>query len=281
MAAKLETWTRVRVDSQLGQTWLRSRSENEVSTSKLPSQASQRYSYIGIEVNSRVTGAGRPPDFAAVAAADPRYSRYARLLTSWPGLVSGPAEPLIEDSLVLLPNLPPQAAGGGRGLRLVDVGSGGGMPGLPLALALPALRVTLLEADRRKAGFLTHAAAELGLEVEVVAERAETAGRGSHRESFDVAVCRALAAPAVALELCLPFLKTGGRLLAMRSGDEQDDPDRLAGVAALLGGGPPTSHPAPSRARLRGTVLAVTKMSPTPASYPRRPGVPSRRPLGR
>ena len=87
--AKLETRTLVFRDSQLGQTWPRSRSENEVSTSKLPVQASQRYSYIGIKENSRVTRAGGPRDFSELTAGDPRYAEYARLLTSWPGLVSG------------------------------------------------------------------------------------------------------------------------------------------------------------------------------------------------
>jgi 16S rRNA (guanine527-N7)-methyltransferase len=155
------------------------------------------------------------------------------------------------------------------------------MPGLPLKLARPELRVTLVEAGRRKAAFLTRAAAQLGLEVEVVAERAEAAAHGSLRESFDLAVARALAPSAVVLELCLPFLKVGGRLLAMRTGDETGELDELAEVAARRGGGRPTSHPAPSPARRRGTVLAVAKESPTPDAYPRRPGVPNRRPLGR
>jgi 16S rRNA (guanine527-N7)-methyltransferase len=274
------------VDSQLGQTWPRSRSANEVSTSKPPWQASQRYSYIGIEKNSRAgraagsgcvgtNGPGSPPRFAELAAQDPRFAEYARLLSSWPGLISGPPEPLIEDSLVLIPHLIPDL---GRGLSLVDVGSGGGMPGLPLKLALPTLQVTLIEADRRKAAFLAAAAASLGIQVQVVAERAETAARGPLREAFDVATCRALAAPAVTLELCLPFLKTGGRLLAMRTADEPAP--GLAGTAALLGGGQPHSRPAPSLARSRGTLLIVTKAEPTPPAYPRRPGVPNRRPLG-
>jgi 16S rRNA (guanine527-N7)-methyltransferase len=275
IAAKLETWTPVLVDSQLGQTWARSRSENEVSTSNLPSHASQRYSYIGIKENSR-GGAGDPARFAELAAREPRYAEYARLLRSWPGLVSGPAEPLIEDSLVLVPHLLPDL---GQGLSLVDVGSGGGMPGLPLKLALPELRVTLVEADRRKAAFLTHAAARLGLDLQVVAERAETAARGSLRESFAIATCRALAPAAVMLELCLPFVEVGGRLLAMRTADDTGSLEQLAQAAALLGGGRTLTHAASSPARMRGTVLEVPKLTPTPDAYPRRPGVPNRRPL--
>jgi 16S rRNA (guanine527-N7)-methyltransferase len=162
----------------------------------------------------------------------------------------------------------------GDARAVVDVGSGGGMPGLPLAIARPELRVTLLEADRRRAAFLVHAAARLDLDVRVVAERAETAGRGPLREAFDVAVCRALAPMPVLAELCLPLVRVGGRLLAMKA-----QPEDAAGAIAELGGGPASVLPAPSAARQRGVVLEVPKVAPTPAAYPRRPGVPSRRPL--
>ncbi len=196
-----------------------------------------------------------------------KLATYARLLSSWPGLVSGPAEPLVEDCLVLLQHL-------GDARSLVDVGSGGGMPGLPLKIARPDLRVVLVEADRRKAAFLVHAAARLQLEVEVVAERAETVGRGRLRESFDVAACRALAAMPVVAELCLPLVRVGGRLLAMK-GDVEDAGDAIA----ALGGGPARVLPSPSAARERGVVVMVAKAAPTPAAYPRRPGLPGRRPL--
>jgi 16S rRNA (guanine527-N7)-methyltransferase len=196
-----------------------------------------------------------------------KLATYARLLGSWPGLVSGPAEPLVEDCLVLLDHL--GAAG-----SVVDVGSGGGMPGLPLKIARPELRVVLVEADRRKGAFLAHAAAQLDLDVEIVAERAEAAGRGPLRESFDVAVCRALAGMPVVAELCLPLVRVGGRLLAMKGEVEE-----AAGAIAVLGGGPARVVPAPSAARERGVVVVVPKVAPTPAAYPRRPGLPGRHPL--
>jgi len=197
----------------------------------------------------------------------PMLREYVRLLDSWPGLVSGPSQPLVEDSLVLFQHL-------GDAESLIDVGSGGGMPGLPLKIARPELRVTLLEADRRKAAFLIHAAAHLHLNVEVVADRAEIAGRGHLREAFDLATCRALAPMPVLAELCLPFVRVGGRLLAM----ETDVEDATRAIAALGGGGQ-TVIPAPSGARYRGVIVVVPKISPTPAAYPRRPGVPARRPL--
>src|SRR5216684_8020594 len=119
---------------------------------------------------------------------DSKLAELARLISEWPGLVSRPAAELIEDSLVLLDHL-------GEATRLVDVGAGGGLPGLPLKIARPGLSVTLVEADQAKAAFLIRACAALGLrEVEVVARRAEDVGRDpSYRESFDVAVARALA----------------------------------------------------------------------------------------
>ena len=199
---------------------------------------------------------------------DSKDVAYARLLATWPGLVSGPAAPLIEDCLVLLDHL-------GDARSVVDVGSGGGMPGIPLKIVRPDLRVVLVESDGRKAAFLVHAAARLDLDVEVVAERAETAGRGPLRETFDVAVCRALAPMPVLAELCLPFVRVGGRLLAMKTQVEE-----AAAAIDALGGGPAQVVSAPSAARERGTVVVVHKLAPTPSAYPRRPGLPARRPLG-
>lgn len=191
------------------------------------------------------------------------------MLEGWSGLVAGPPEPLIEDCLVLLEHL-------GDARSLIDVGAGGGMPGIPLKIERPDLRVTLLEADGRKVAFLVHAAAVLGLEgVTVVGERAEVAARGPLREAFDVAACRALAAMPVLAELCLPFVRVGGRLLAMKGEVEEAE-----SAIATLGGGPPTVAPAPSAARERGVVVVVPKVAPTPDDYPRRPGVPRRRPIG-
>lgn len=198
-----------------------------------------------------------------------KVSAYVQLLASWPGLVSGPPQPLVEDSLALLDHL-------GDARSLVDVGSGGGMPGLPLKIAQPELEVTLLEADRRKAAFLVRAAAELGLAVEVVTGRAEEAGRGPLRERFDVAVCRALAPMPVLAELCLPLVRVGGRLLAMKTQVEE-----ATHAIAVLGGGEPAVIRAPTAARQRGLIVVVPKLSPTPKEYPRRPGVPGKRPLGR
>jgi len=194
------------------------------------------------------------------------------MIEAWPGLVSGPAPELIADSLVLADHL-----GGAR--RLVDVGSGGGLPGLPLKIAHPDLEVTLIEADQSKAAFLVQAAARLGLRgVEVVAMRAEDAGQDSrYRESFDVAVARALAPLPTLVELCLPLVRVGGRLLAQKT--DREEAARAERAIELLGGLLEPALPAPSAARGSGIVVTVRKVRPTPAAYPRRPGVPARKPL--
>lgn len=196
------------------------------------------------------------------------------LISSWPGLVAAPDRALIDDSLALLGFLPPGP------LRLIDVGSGGGLPGLPLKIARPELRLTLLEANHRKAAFLVQAAAKLGLEgVEVVAERAEIAGRDPrYREAFDVATARALAPLPVLVELCLPLVAVGGRLLAMKT---EGGAEVAAAAAAIrrLGGQLEEVGVAASEARSLGRVVVVAKIAPTPAEFPRRPGLPARRPL--
>src|SRR5256885_3633704 len=183
-----------------------------------------------------------------ISVNDSKLSELARLISGWPGLVAGDAQSLVEDSLVLLDHL-------GEAKTVVDVGSGGGLPGLPLKIARPELAVTLVEADQAKAAFLVRACAELGLrDVDVVARRAEDVGRdGKYREKFDVAVARALAPMPVLAELCLPLVRVGGRLLAQKTKGEN-----LEGAGSAfqtLGGTLISVLPAPSAARASGTVV--------------------------
>jgi 16S rRNA (guanine527-N7)-methyltransferase len=207
-----------------------------------------------------------------ISVIDSRLAELARMISEWPGLVAGPASDLIQDSLVLLDHL-------GSGHKLVDVGSGGGLPGLPLKIARPDLAVTLVEADQAKAAFLVQACAKLGLgDVEVLARRAEEVGHDpTYREAFDVAVARALAPMPVLAELCLPLVRVGGRLLAQRT--DKEEVGAAEHAIEVLGGSIESVRPAPSRARRSGTIVAVAKIRPTPDAYPRRPGVPGRKPL--
>jgi 16S rRNA (guanine527-N7)-methyltransferase len=194
------------------------------------------------------------------------------MISEWPGLVARPDRALIEDCLVLVEHL-------GVARTVVDVGSGGGLPGIPLKIARPDLEMTLIEADQAKAAFLIHACAELGLQgVAVVATRAEEAGHDPRfREAFDVAVARALAPMPVLAELCLGLVRVGGRLLAQKT--ESEDLDAARNAVEIMGGALGSVHASPSAARRGGTVVVINKVGPTPAGYPRRPGVPSRKPL--
>jgi len=169
----------------------------------------------------------------------------------------------------------------GEALSLVDVGSGGGMPGLPLKIAFPALRVTLVESVNKKADFLRSTVADLGFaDVQVVAQRAELAGRDpAHRDMYDWALARALGKLPVVVELCGPFLAPGGLLVAQRSGDL--DADLLAAAPAFkalrLWSRTPVYLAMPELPN-HGLVIGE-KYAPTPSTYPRRPGMPRKHPL--
>lgn len=167
-------------------------------------------------------------------------------------------------------------------LRCIDVGSGGGFPGVPLRLALPRLRVTLLESTGKKAAFLGHLVAALGLSgVDAIAERAETLAHApAHRESYDAVFARALAPLPALLELTLPFLRVGGLLVAQRRGDLAAEIAAAAFACQTLGGGPARIVLVTLPALADGRALVVVeKAAATPAAYPRRPGVPAKRPL--
>jgi 16S rRNA (guanine527-N7)-methyltransferase len=200
-------------------------------------------------------------------------AKLSALISTWPGLMAEPDTALVEDSLVLLDLIAGDP-------DLVDVGSGAGLPGLALKLARPGLSLSLVESNRRKAAFLTYACAQLGLEgVQILRLRAEEAGRRPDlRESFDVATARALAAMPVLAELCLPLVRVGGRLLAMKVGAEREVAEAEP-VIQLLGGRVVELRPAPTAARSLGQVVVIAKERATPDRFPRRPGLPNRRPL--
>jgi 16S rRNA (guanine527-N7)-methyltransferase len=144
---------------------------------------------------------------------------------------------------------------------VVDVGSGGGSPGIPLAAALPGREVTLLDAERRKCDFLRRWAPP---NAHVVWGRAEE----QPPEQWDVALAKALARPPVAAELCLPLVRTGGAAILWLG--ERADLELLAAASAQLGGGPP---------ELRDGLAVLPKVAPTPPGFPRRAGVAKKRPL--
>jgi 16S rRNA (guanine527-N7)-methyltransferase len=195
---------------------------------------------------------------------DERLDRWLDELVSTPGLtsVSDPAEAKRlhrDDALTAAPLL-------GDG-PVVDVGSGGGSPGIPLAVARSELRFDLLESVRRKCDFLSRWAEQFD-NVSVVCARAEDYARGAGRDAYGTALARALAAPPIAAEWCLPLLRQGGRavLFVGPSADADAVAKAARKVAGELEEGPPG-------------FLLLRKTGPTPDRFPRRPGVARKRPL--
>jgi 16S rRNA (guanine527-N7)-methyltransferase len=194
---------------------------------------------------------------------DPRLERWLDDLLATPGLTAirdrdEARRALLEDSL--------------RGVELVrgfdgavvDVGSGGGAPGIPLASALPERELVLLESQRRKCDFLERVAREFP-NARVVWGRAEE----QEVDSFGVAVAKALARSPVAAEWCLPLVRPGGAAILWVG--PSADVQAVARVAEQLAGGEPEEHDG---------LLVIPKLGPTPPGFPRRPGMARKRPLG-
>ena len=169
-----------------------------------------------------------------------------------------------------------------RGASLLDVGSGAGLPGVPLAVAHPELSVTLLEATEKKAAFLRQLIANLGLAgVDVVRGRAETLAHDMGlRERFDVVASRAVARLPVLAELTLPFCRVGGLVVAQKARGAQQEIEDAELAIAQLGGKlravTPVTVPESDTRRL---LVTIEKRTSTPSRYPRRAGIPAKRPL--
>lgn len=168
---------------------------------------------------------------------------------------------------------------------LVDVGSGGGLPGLPLGIALDELRVSLVEATAKKVRFLEAATRQLGLKnVQTLNRRAEEVGLSAEfRGHFDVATARAVASLDVLAEYCLPLVKVGGYVVAMKGRVEKDEIRRGEYAAKMLGGGISEVMPVPrlpAYEQKQRHLVVFTKTSETPGEYPRGIGTPAKKPLG-
>ena len=193
---------------------------------------------------------------------DSRLERWLEALVVTPGLTSvrDPAEARrvhLDDSLAALETV--RVFEG----PIVDVGSGGGAPGIPLAAALPEREVTLLESNRRKCAFLERWTGEL-TNLRVVCGRAEE----QPVDTFGVALAKALAPPPVAAEWCLPLVASGGAVVLFVG--PSAEPERVAVVAEKLAAELVVSPPG---------LLVLRKRGPTPPGFPRRPGVARKRPL--
>ena len=225
------------------------------------------------------------------AATESRFARYLALIGEWrqrAGLTAlrEPAaiqQRLFGESLALLVAL--REAGileGSEGHAVVDIGSGAGIPGLPMRFAEPALALTLVESHGRRCEFLETAIAELDLGgVAVRRMRAEEAGRDDElREGFELAVARALAPLPVLVEYALPLLRPGGLLAAPKGSRARDELRDAEAAIEALGGHAleplPLSLPEGEAPQL---VVLVQRDGELPERYPRRPGIPRKRPL--
>ena len=192
----------------------------------------------------------------------PYLEQWLEEVVATPGLTGhtdrdGARRVLLDDALRAVPLLEDQPG------AVIDVGSGGGTPGVPLAASLPTRVFTLLEAERRKYEFLERVTAPLD-NVTVVWGRAEE----QPSDTFGVALAKALAQPPVAVELCLPLVAPGGTAILWLA--ESADREAVATVAGMLG--------ARFEADLDGLVV-LRKLAATPAGFPRRPGMAKKRPL--
>jgi 16S rRNA (guanine527-N7)-methyltransferase len=182
----------------------------------------------------------------------------------------------IGDALTLLPHIPSIAQ------KLADVGSGGGVPGIPLAIVRPDLDVTLIESVAKKCAFLRQAVAELALpNVSVVNARVEEAAQGPLRESFDVVLSRALAQLVWLAEWCLPLVRVGGRMLAMKGPRVEAEMTVLQSGAILrkLGGSVPRIIPAALPQMEKHVIVVIEKNRPSEAEFPRHPTRAKKKPM--
>jgi 16S rRNA (guanine527-N7)-methyltransferase len=166
--------------------------------------------------------------------------------------------------------------------RLIDIGTGAGFPGLVLKIAYPSVQLTLVESVGKKADFCRHVVQKLGLDhVDVVQDRAESVGQlPTHREQYDWGVARAVASLPVLAEYLLPFVRVGGSMLAMKGESGPAESHASEHALQMLGGHLRQLLPVtlPGVAEERYLVI-IDKVAATPARFPRRVGIPAKRPL--
>lgn len=184
------------------------------------------------------------------------------------------------DSLTVIPALRQPALKEGFGV--IDVGTGAGIPGIPLKILLPDIKLVLLDATAKKASFLRHVKQKLGLdEVEIVVGRAEdVAHQALYREKFELVLSRAVASLTTLVELALPFCAVGGSFIAQKKGVIDLEISQASRAIGLMGGKLLRVEKVELAEFADGRWLVVIdKVSPTPPQYPRRPGIPAKRPL--
>ena len=214
-----------------------------------------------------------------------QFAQYYAILTDWNQRMNLTAIEEAEDvvykhfldSVVTL-----EVSGDLSGQRLIDVGTGAGFPGVPLKIMTPDLKLCLFDSLQKRIHFLTHLCGELGLDdVEAVHGRAEEFGQiSAYREQFDLATARAVAKLPVLAELCLPFVRVGGRFIALKGPELPQELSDCRQALALLGGQlGEVKAISLAGGRYERNLVVIEKVRPTPKKYPRRAGTPQKSPL--
>ena len=221
------------------------------------------------------------PELGVCVEHIPALEEFSRLLVKKNEVMNltGITEPREVATLHLLDSLSLLPLADLTGKKIIDVGTGAGFPGVPLKIVLPESHVTLLDSLNKRVDFLQESCDALGLTgVECVHARAEEFG---HREEYDYAVSRAVAALPVLCELCLPLVKVGGEFLAMKSSHTEDEINQAKAAIALLGGSitEVIDYTIPTTDIVH-RVVRIRKDKPTPKKYPRRFAQIKKQPLG-
>lgn len=214
-----------------------------------------------------------------------QYSRYFELLVEWNEKINLTA--ITEPKEVAIKHMIDSITAYDEnlfkdGATVIDVGTGAGFPGLPLKIFCPEIKLTLMDSLNKRIKFLQTVVEELGLSgVECVHARAEEGARNKkYRESFDIAVSRAVARLPILCEYCLPFVKKGGHFIALKGMQYNDEAAEAAKAIKVMGGSKTEIRPVklPELDDKRA-VITITKTMPTPKAYPRKAGTPSKNPI--
>ena len=184
------------------------------------------------------------------------------------------------DSISIVPIISELIASG-KTISVIDIGSGAGLPGLPLYILFPHINLSLVESNGKKVSFLKHICGRLGFDdVKILNERAELLAHKSIRETFDLIVARAVGNLTMLSEITLPFCVVGGKVVLHKGQDISTEVEESLYSVGLMGGSVSNveqgSFP---ELNLNGTIVVMDKIESSPAQYPRRPGMPHKKPL--
>ncbi len=224
---------------------------------------------FGVEIDGNITG---------------RLNLYGNLLLEWNEkmnltAITAPEDVLYKhfyDCILFLKAVTPA-----KNARIIDVGTGAGFPGMVLKIVRPDINATLLDSLNKRLVFLNEVIAELGLSgISTVHMRAEDAGKAAaHREKYDIACARAVAALPALMEYCLPLVKKGGCFVAMKGASAEEEMNRSLSAAHLLGADKPTIICETLTGNEQRAFVISKKISHTPTRYPRKPAEISKKPL--